>query len=153
MNYDDYDYEGTISRARLALANSNPNWQEHKHPRRADGKFGSGGGTGGASGKGNAAEFKNKGNRLVAKLGQLNDSYDYDDDELVEKMQKVGHAFEDFALDTIANYPVPKERGMARGKALAERRALIRSVGKRLGFTDPDGWGGMNPKVCHELGW
>ena len=47
MNYDE-----AIRRARLALANSNPGWEEHKHPRRADGKFGSGGGAVGASGKG-----------------------------------------------------------------------------------------------------
>ncbi len=53
MNYDE-----TIRRARLALANSNPNWQEHKHPRRADGKFGSGGGAGGASGKENEKRGK-----------------------------------------------------------------------------------------------
>lgn len=149
---NDYDYEGTLRRARLALANSNPGWDEHKHPRRADGKFGSGGGVSGGGASEGKAKFRRAGDRLVAKMNQLF-ADDYDDDEISEKMNKVAHNFEDFALEVIADYPVPKERGLARSKALAERKALVRDVGKKLGFgpDELDGWQGLNPHVLKEL--
>lgn len=161
MNYDE-----TIRRARLALANSNPNWEEHKHPRRADGKFGSGGG--------HASSARNEKQKAYRKQVKewMREDLERGPGRWADRVKKrlagaktddeKAAAYEDgvnaflYEADTILNrYPVPKS-GEERYKALAARKNLIQRAAKvfdvSVGSND-DGLGGMPKRIAKELDW
>lgn len=80
------------------------------------------------------------------------DGYDPENPSTDERMAA---DFEAFALECIADYPVPSEDGPARELALDARKGLVRDVGGKLLFgpIDGDGWQGMDHAVGRELGW
>ena len=160
MNYDE-----AIRRARLALANSNPGWEEHKHPRRADGKFGSGGGAVGARNEKRKAYRNQVEERMRADLGRRPRKWEArfkaklasakTAEETNEAYDEGLNVFLYEANNTLKHYPVP-ESGEERNKALAERKSIVKDLAKvfgvRVGHIDDSLWD-MPKRIAKELDW